>query len=1642
MKKLLSLILVLSFVLSSFSIGITAFAFGEVTVNEFVENLEQIYDVQEENDITLEDAVDCRIIVKSSKKPNVYNAEEFAKGTDGIYIYQYTNKRKAEKALEYFRTLNYVEWAEFDSIMEESAVSPTYGDSMMQFEEARKYIDSNNITSETITVAVVDSGALFNSPLLDGRVVDSGINTSNSGVANSAKGDSTHGTYVSSVIVNSTNENVVIRAYKVLNAEGKGSTLSVSLGIAAAIEDNVDVINLSLGGVGYQPLLHDVIEGAQKCGIMVVCSAGNDNVDTEIIYPAAFDDVITVGAIDRLGNRSYFSNYGDEVDFVAPGHELQIDDNKIINGTSFSSPFVAAAVAMVLTVAPNMTKDEVYNCLKKSCIPYEELIYHDGFHAVSAYNLDNITSYGALRYDSEDERLYYGNGMPQITTAVEIAKKIELNNSVEPRFSHESGVYNDKFDITIEAPDGYSIYYTTDESYPSRQNGELYTQPITIDSTTSIRAVTYSEDGIRSTPNAKEFKIEYLADESDFEINSDGFITEYNGTLTEIVIPNLINDIVPRGVASEANNSCQKLVSITFPETVREIESFAFEYSKLKFVKGDGLEKIGEESFLCCEIISFETPNITYIGDIALGRNKIYEIYFPELTEAGDGAFADIPNLQKVHLPKLKYVSRGMFEYCEQLKYVEIDVAKTIDQRAFQQCAWLNTVVAPELESTIDTLDDNLSNAFLNCMSLQEINFPKLTNINGYTFFDCINLNKIILPNAKNIGESAFKNCQSLSCVELPNVEHIGNDVFVNTMLTKIDLPKLKSIGSYVFAWYNSMYKNYYENEALLEFNSPKLQIVADNAFAYTSSLKELDLPNAEALGENVFKNSGIQYLYAPKLEKTGSFPTAQKSKVILSSKFTECTLDATDYPLTIYGTTGTYAEEYANKYDLNFVCVPVIITQPAEEFNDLEASLMVEAAGFDVTYQWYANDENNDTDGTPIEGATGETFYPLDYEYAKYYYCVATSYEEDGTPIQLKTIVVKNSFAENEFHIHEYILTVTPPTCTEKGYTTYVCSICGDSYVDDYIDALGHFQGRVVVVDATAVKDGSKTIYCAVCDEVISSEIIKKAEGKVVATIQSNGKTILTGAVNSDYSAYVTVPHGAIINAGKITGVITMTDVESLGVEGTKSYEKTILTGVEKTVELDNYLPDFNSASIVGRIDGIEYGYNLVGVNTEDHYTINAVPQEETEVKKAWQALTSHMTTTEKSAEDSYVIIPGKAYVQIGTEKLTFEDENDTLKIDNLVQGGGIKSEIKSSLKLETTNELEVSLAEIFLPAGTVLALGQTEVTLSDDATIRISGYEESSDVNEIMSKLRDCSTNEEIIKTIVLFVSDVSTAIEGKTLTVDVEFAHIAENDWTIIERATCAEEGLQVKYCTMCGQVIAEEVISATGHNYEKVVTKPTCAEKGYTTFTCSVCGDTYVDDYVDELGHTEEIISGKPATSTETGLTDGKKCSVCGVILQEQEIIPIIAFTISGTIETFDDGVDNSDITKIELIPENQNEMKYSVEIDGSGENKYSISNVAVGTYTVRVSKENHVTRECVIEVKEDTRRDLKIHLRGDIDGDGKVKMNDMSLVNAHIKETIQLDGYALICADVTGDGKVKMNDMNRINAHIKETSMLW
>lgn len=156
--------------------------------------------------------------------------------------------------------------------------------------------------------------------------------------------------------------------------------------------------------------------------------------------------------------------------------------------------------------------------------------------------------------------------------------------------------------------------------------------------------------------------------------------------------------------------------------------------------------------------------------------------------------------------------------------------------------------------------------------------------------------------------------------------------------------------------------------------------------------------------------------------------------------------------------------------------------------------------------------------------------------------------------------------------------------------------------------------------------------------------------------------------------------------------------------------------------------------------------------------------------------------------------------------------------------------------------------------------------------------------------------------------------------------------------------------------------------------------------------------------------------------------------------------IVGYTVSGNVESFNSGTDP---VTIQLIEAGHTEAAYEVQVSGGTQsgNKftapYAFSDVPTGTYTMKVIKQNHVTREYTITVgTEAVTQDVKIHLKGDINGDGKITNSDVNKANLHSKGRSVLTGYEFLCADANGDGNITNSDVNRINLHSKNKATLW
>jgi hypothetical protein len=243
-------------------------------------------------------------------------------------------------------------------------------------------VGDNKDFGKGVLVAVLDSEVARNSSLEDSYAKVIHIT--------SGKEDETHGTSVATIIAGNGNvskgvaPSARILSIDVVDADGKGNTFDIAKGIQTAVDAGAQVINISMGSYGDSAIVRQAVEYATANDVVIVASTGNDS--AQVAYPAAYSDVIAVGAVDSSSIITSFSNYGSEVDIAAPGLFVETSDpadNKTyFSGTSAAAPFVSGAIAAIISENPDLTAIEAGDLIIESAndvgVPGDDQLYGAG----------------------------------------------------------------------------------------------------------------------------------------------------------------------------------------------------------------------------------------------------------------------------------------------------------------------------------------------------------------------------------------------------------------------------------------------------------------------------------------------------------------------------------------------------------------------------------------------------------------------------------------------------------------------------------------------------------------------------------------------------------------------------------------------------------------------------------------------------------------------------------------------------------------------------------------------------------------------------------------------------------------------------------------------------------------------------------------------------------------------------------------------------------------------------------------------------------------------------------------------------------------------------------------------------------------
>ncbi|KDR95073.1 Subtilase family protein [Peptoclostridium litorale DSM 5388] len=290
-------------------------------------------------------------------------------------------------------------------------------------------VECNGLEYETdthIKIAVIDSGIVKND--ITSEYIAGGYNFVD------GNDDYTdilgHGTKVSSILMElskMTGVNIDILALKAVNDQGESTKEFIVKAVEHAIAQDVDVINISIKSHTDYASLEAAVQKAADNDIVVVAAAGND--DSAIYcYPASYDCVISVGGIEPGGKKSWFSNYNDQIDVMAPADNIttmELDGSYGIHGgTSYAAPFVSFQAGILKKLRPYLSADEIMQVIRETSIDCGDI------------GRDNYYGYGVIDYmnamqNCDKALIQYSNWEPMSIDDSDKNFSIELSKGVK-----------------------------------------------------------------------------------------------------------------------------------------------------------------------------------------------------------------------------------------------------------------------------------------------------------------------------------------------------------------------------------------------------------------------------------------------------------------------------------------------------------------------------------------------------------------------------------------------------------------------------------------------------------------------------------------------------------------------------------------------------------------------------------------------------------------------------------------------------------------------------------------------------------------------------------------------------------------------------------------------------------------------------------------------------------------------------------------------------------------------------------------------------------------------------------------------------------------------------------------------------------
>ena len=535
---------------------------------------------------------------------------------------------------------------------------------------------------------------------------------------------------------------------------------------------------------------------------------------------------------------------------------------------------------------------------------------------------------------------------------------------------------------------------------------------------------------------------------------------------------------IPKGIttiSAGAFNLCEKLIEITIPDSVTEIGEYAFAGCDglTEIIIPDSVTTIGKHAFSgCYGLIS-----------VTIGNG---------VTTIGNSAFNSCKGLTTITIPKnVATIGSRAFANCEKLTGIMVDndnqyfvndeygILFNKDKTTLMQYPIGHTRTNYTIPDGVTTIEEM---AFYNCLALTNVTFPNGVETINYCAFDgCDNLTNIVLQDGVTTIDSwAFGSCSSLESITIPaSVTRISSNA-ISYKTTII------YYGGTANQWKQLLANNPASEGGYLEKN---IVFCADQMVLPSGTCGDnLTWSYNMLTGVLTISGTGDMYNYGTHPTSLTNTPWAvfmeDIKKIVIEDGVTSI---------------GSYA--FYRCSNLSDVIIGDGVTTIGERAFEYCRGLNTVTIGNGVTtIEKYAFKECTGLTSViipvSVTSMDSDAFYKCSGVTDVYYEGTQEQWVDYYLYPNLLKPPFKGATIHYNYHMHKYNSVVTDPNCTEQGYTTYTCE-CGDSYIDNYVDALGHDMiiDEAIAPDCinTGLTEGS---HCSRCDDATTEQEIVSATG------------------------------------------------------------------------------------------------------------------------------------------------------------------------------------------------------------------------------------------------------------------------------------------------------------------------------------------------------------------------------------------------------------------------------------------------------------------------------------------------------------------------------------------------------------------